>query len=181
MTTRTVSQNELRGFTGKHVHQHCSQLIEHLLETATESEYYDQLMQVSRQENYREACEYEGWAVAERDGWTCIIRGDRVYDDCLNSPVDIEDLDEDCDIDPDDANVWRLLAESEGIEPDSTDACEYWIVSDNLAHWLGERGEMVSTDIYGLTVWGRAGTGQAIYMDSVIRKIYAILLEARAA
>ena len=41
--------------------------------------------------------------------------------------------------------------------------------------WLGdkllEKGERVVKDFYGLTIWGRTCTGQAISMDSVIQAI----------
>lgn len=62
------------------------------------------------------------------------------------------------------------------------DACEYqqeileyWLVSDWLADKLIEHGEPVAKDIHGLTVWGRTCSGQAIYMDGVIARIYESL------
>ena len=41
-----------------------------------------------------------------------------------------------------------------------------------LAARLEERGEVIERDFYGLTIWGRAGTGQAILLDNVICSIY---------
>ena len=52
---------------------------------------------------------------------------------------------------------------------------EHWIVSDRLKEDLEILGETVSSDFFGLTVWGRSTTGQAIYMDWVIRVIAACL------
>ena len=54
---------------------------------------------------------------------------------------------------------------------------EHWIVSDWLADKLAAKGEAVSKDIAGLTVWGRTTTGQAISMDHVIEQIYADLIK----
>lgn len=54
---------------------------------------------------------------------------------------------------------------------------EHWIVSDWLARKLEEQGESVSRDVHGMTVWGRATTGQAISMDYVIQEIVKNLHE----
>lgn len=56
-------------------------------------------------------------------------------------------------------------------EPDGAEIYEHWLVSDWLASKLEERGESVVRDALGLTVWGRATTGQAIYMDAIIQDI----------
>ena len=55
---------------------------------------------------------------------------------------------------------------------DYLEAYEHWIVSDWLASRLEAKGEMVSKDIHGLTVWGRTCSGQAILLDAVICGIY---------
>lgn len=55
-------------------------------------------------------------------------------------------------------------------EPD--EACEHWIVSDFLAEKLKARGEAVG-ELFGLTIWGRTCTGQAIAMDCLIGDIAA--------
>jgi hypothetical protein len=49
---------------------------------------------------------------------------------------------------------------------------EHWIVSSWLANKLEEQGETVVRDFYGLDIWCRATTGQAIYIDWVVQKIY---------
>ena len=51
------------------------------------------------------------------------------------------------------------------------EALEHWLVSEWLGKRLQEEGEMV-IDFYGLTIWGRTTSGQAIYIDSVIEDIY---------
>ena len=49
---------------------------------------------------------------------------------------------------------------------------EHWIVTDWLANKLEPKGEMIERDFYGLTIWGRCCTGQAITLDDVICTIY---------
>ena len=46
------------------------------------------------------------------------------------------------------------------------DVYEYWLVSDWIAEKLEKKGEVIG-DLYGLTIWGRCCTGQAIYLDQV--------------
>lgn len=58
------------------------------------------------------------------------------------------------------------------FDPDPIEALQFFIVTDWLADRLLEKGEMVSKDLAGLTVWGRTTFGQAISMDSVIQDIY---------
>lgn len=49
---------------------------------------------------------------------------------------------------------------------------EHWIVTDWLAERLAEKGEAICKDFYGLTIWGRSCTGQAIALDGVISEIH---------
>ena len=53
---------------------------------------------------------------------------------------------------------------------------EHWIVSSWLADKLEALGETVVEDFYSLTVWARPTTGQAIYMDWPLQKIYQDLI-----
>ena len=50
---------------------------------------------------------------------------------------------------------------------------EHWIISEYLATKLEKEGEAICKDFYGLTLWGRGCTGQAISLDSVICDIIA--------
>lgn len=68
------------------------------------------------------------------------------------------------------AEGWKELASEFGIDPIEWEAYEHWIVSGWLANRLIERGYTVR-ELFGLTVWARGGTGQAIYMDGVIQDI----------
>jgi hypothetical protein len=65
--------------------------------------------------------------------------------------------------------------EIDDVEPYDREVFEHWIVSDWLADQLAERGEKVDKDFYGLTVWARTTTGQAIASDSVMEDIVAAL------
>jgi hypothetical protein len=51
------------------------------------------------------------------------------------------------------------------------DVYEHWSVTEWLGERLEEQGEKV-IDFYGLTVWCRTCTGQAILLDGVIQNIY---------
>jgi hypothetical protein len=74
--------------------------------------------------------------------------------------------------------AWRDAFDEMGEhQPDGDEIYEHWIVSDWLADKLKAKGETVARDICGLTIWGRATTGQAIYIDGVIEAIARDLVE----
>jgi hypothetical protein len=77
--------------------------------------------------------------------------------------------------------TWGELCDEQGIEPYEWEIFEHWSVSQWLADKLIEQGERVDTDFAGMCVWGRTTTGQAISMDSVIRRIVEKLYAAEAA
>jgi hypothetical protein len=56
------------------------------------------------------------------------------------------------------------------IEVEGRTIYEHWLVTPFLAKQLEQRGELVQ-DVFGLQVWGRTCTGQAIYLDDVIHNI----------
>ena len=66
---------------------------------------------------------------------------------------------------------WEGVAEQEEIEPYQVDALEHYLVSPFLAERLTKNDEIINLDFYGLVLWGRTTSGQAIYCDSVIRRI----------
>jgi len=57
------------------------------------------------------------------------------------------------------------------LEPEILEPLEFWIVSDYLGNKLKEKGEIVSNDFMGFTIWGRCASGQAILLDGVITEI----------
>lgn len=82
-----------------------------------------------------------------------------------------------------DCDSWQEACELHDIDPSDyrREVFEHWIVSDWLANRLEEHGELVLRDLFGLTVWGRTCTGQAIALDSVIGAIYDALHQEVAA
>jgi hypothetical protein len=71
-----------------------------------------------------------------------------------------------------DADAWQDFCAAHELEPHRHEIYEHWIVSDRLTARLEERGEVIERDFYGLTIWGRACSGQAILLDDVICSIY---------
>ena len=75
--------------------------------------------------------------------------------------------------------AWQEAFDSvEEEAPDGSEIFEHWLVTDDLACRLKEQGESVADDVCGMTVWGRATTGQAIYADAVFQRIARNILEA---
>jgi hypothetical protein len=74
------------------------------------------------------------------------------------------------------AESWEDLCHQENINVDNyqREVLEHWVISGYLARKLEEHGETVFTFL-GLTIWGRATTGQSIAMDAVICDIYDTL------
>jgi hypothetical protein len=77
------------------------------------------------------------------------------------------------------AASWLDFGHTYDLEPQRHEIYEHWIVSEWLAAQLEQRGEVVERDFHGLTIWGRACTGQAILLDEVICAIYDELQKAR--
>ena len=74
----------------------------------------------------------------------------------LFAMIDINTLDEE------DKDTWFYLDNSS----------EQWVVSEYLGKKLESKGEPIARNFAGHSIWGRKIQGQAIYMDSVINKIY---------
>ena len=62
----------------------------------------------------------------------------------------------------------ELYEESEIVEEEK-EVCEWWFVTEYFARKLEAQGELVIHA--GHHIWGRLGSGQAIYLDSVIGRI----------
>jgi len=74
-----------------------------------------------------------------------------------------------------DAENWQELCEEQNIEVDdyTPEIFEHWIITDWLADKLENHGHKVLRDFFGLTIWCRPTTGQAILLDGVISQICA--------
>jgi len=68
---------------------------------------------------------------------------------------------------------------NDGGELEVSEVFEYWIVADWFARELKQRGEVIDMDFYGLTIWGRCTTGQAISMDWIVQDILKDIVESR--
>lgn len=68
-------------------------------------------------------------------------------------------------------NVSNFLSRIEESDELFLESCEQWVVSEYLGRQLKNKGEIVES-FCGHTIWGRKTSGQAIYMDSIIKKIY---------
>ena len=151
--TLTASyQNAVRKLVDREVHYCVSMLISELAQNDS-GEYYEDILNVCIQDDWQEAAEQAGWQNFEDEFGVNCYRDES--DDQTYAAAD-----------------WQELCEAFDIEPYTREAYEHWIVSDWLADKLEAAGEMVSKDIYGLTIWGRCTTGQAILLDGVICGIY---------
>ena len=81
--------------------------------------------------------------------------------------------DEECGFTVSDASDWQELCQDEDIETDGyeSEIFEHWTVSGFLARKLAKHGHRVLDDFFGLTIWGRPTSGQAILLDGVISDI----------
>lgn len=70
------------------------------------------------------------------------------------------------------ARGWQEVCDEYGLDPETHEVYEHWLVSSWLARKLEAEGEVVG-EFAGLTIWGRTTTGQAIYIDGVIETITA--------
>lgn len=60
-------------------------------------------------------------------------------------------------------------------EPPTTEALQFFIVSDWLADKLGDVGALVAHDVLGFAIWGRSECGQCLTMDSDLHRVAALL------
>ena len=149
----TKNQEIKRRLVNREVIYCVSTLVYELAQKAEEfPEYTDDLYGAFQAEpDYQEAAEAEGWTYDEED----------------DSYIDSEGyIDTTC-------SSWEDVCYGHSIDAyDYTpEVFEHWLVSNWLADKLEEHGEKVLRDFFGLTVWCRCTTGQAILLDGVISRI----------
>lgn len=151
-------------------------------------DYYEDLMPLLEQEDWKEAFEDAGYEVIEGPDGNFYAINTREY------PKNLEDFEEfephqDHFEEPvtqeeqyiaylaangkeiDEPDGFREACEVVGIdEPYRHEAYEHWAITPWFGEKLKEHGEMVG-ELFNLTIWGRCTTGQAISMDGVIREI----------
>ena len=148
-------QNKLRDFVDREVYCCVSMLI---YELGQNEKYMDEILEFSSQ--------YETLYTAE---FTCDKCDNSWETEGLETDDETENA-EDCpECGEKDVKPWN---HEEYQSDDPTEALEHWIVSKWLAYRLEEKGEMITHDFYGLAIWGRRCSGQAILLDGVIKQIY---------
>ena len=68
---------------------------------------------------------------------------------------------------------WEEVADYLGIEPQTVEALQFWLVSDWLARRLEESDALVAQGVLGLNIWGRTECGQGLDMDADLRAVAA--------
>lgn len=94
--------------------------------------------------------------------------------DILDEDADLS-TDEGCNFETSNADDWQELCDTESVDVDDyrSEIYEHWIVTDYLARKLEDHGHKVMRDFFGMTIWCRPTTGQAILLDGVISEICA--------
>jgi len=157
----SVKNQEIkRRFVNREVFYNVSILIDELAKKIDmlEPEDYEELMKVIEKPDYETAVENDHDCHVQYskklDGYVWVNKDTHE----ISEPFDTyNEACEDC-------------VQENNLDYDYLEIYEHWIVSDFLARKLKAHGEAVG-EILGLTVWGRATTGQAICLDYVISKI----------
>lgn len=136
--------------------------------------YADELANIASREpdadDYREAAAYS----ETNELREVVVQADGDVWKWRSGPHDVWSVGNDSAV-----QAWReAFAELGQDDPDGTDCLEHWLVTDDLARRLRERGESVADDVSGLTIWGRCTSGQAIYADAVLQTIARDILNA---
>jgi len=150
-----ATQEQVRKLVDEHVNDNVSELVLHLAENQNH-EYVEEVYSILDQPDYvNPACD-AGINVMQDDFNSFWITSP---DEDPDGPYDAE------------AEAWQAACENHNIESYTNEAYEWYIVSDWMKFQLEKRGEMVA-EIFGLNIWGRACSGQAIYLDYVMQTIY---------
>ena len=120
--------------------------------------FYDEILDICSKPDYEEAVRYaDSLHVIYSNYFGGFVWVDR-ENHTISEPFDTE------------AEAYDNCCYENSLDPEYIEAYEHWIVTDWLAKKLEAHGEMVG-DIFGLTIWGRTCSGQAILLDYVISKI----------
>ncbi len=152
----TANQDIKQKFVNREVIYCVSNLVYELAKKVDEfPEYSDDLYGAFEGvPDYEEAAIAEGWDIDKDGGF-------------INEQINEKS----------DASTWQELCEEYKIDCWNSDyipeVYEHWIVSDYLADKLEAHGEKVLRDFFGMTIWCRTTSGQAILLDHVISEICA--------
>ena len=161
-------QDAVRKLVDREVHYCVSTLIYELAKLDS-GDYYEDILNVCIQDDWTEAATYH---TSELDRDECAEILDGIGIQVFDSET-VETLREAIDTNIEDGTIdAQEFCDDHRLDPVTNEAYEHWIVSDWLAGKLEDAGEMVARDLYGLTIWGRCTTGQAILLDGVMCGIY---------
>ena len=130
----------------------CSNLVYELGQTEL---YQDDILELCTGQNWEDAAYDEGWRQTEETDTT---KGN-FHKSISKTSLEISH-----------ADSWQELCEEQGINPYDVEVFEHWAVTNWFSEKLKEHGEIVG-ELFDFTLWGRCTTGQAIYMDGIIREI----------
>ena len=134
-------------------------------ELSRKEEYMEDLIDLMVKENYSEPVEwYIESEVSVIDAMEWLIDYNMDMPGTGNAKIQLKAF-----LTNNEDALWEF-ANDHNIDPEQTEALEHWIVSEWLARKLKEKGEIVG-EFLGMTIWGRACTGQAILLDGVIEEI----------
>lgn len=151
----------IQDFVKREVIYCVSALIHNLTDYETCPVFAEQAQELCQgKSDYESAARAHGWYVNDKENFETVTGTDIPDEITSFGPTD-----------PD--GGWSTLCEAEGIEPHIAEIHEHWIVSEQLARKLQAKGERVSLDFQGLTIWGRSQNDQEIFMDDVIQDIYS--------
>lgn len=173
-----VNQRILSKLVDREVLCCVSSLIDHLIKHPEGTEHEYELMNLCQSKDWEAAWDgADKKLVKDSDGDTYIVDND--YQPPERGPdMDDDEYEIECDSDlmaygeayDGDDDDYQALCEAANIDPEYRDVYEHWAVTSWFAERLSEQGETVE-EVFGLHVWGRCCTGQAIHMDGVIGAI----------
>jgi len=156
----TENQEIKRKFVDREVIYCVSYLISELSKLQEHLDYQDQeaLWNLQSTPDYESTVDYyDGIHVMHSkylDGYVWVNRSLNVISDPFDTKYE----------------AYKDCCEENNIDYDYFEAYEHWVVSKYLGDKLKDKGEMVD-DFFGMTVWGRCTSGQAILLDGVISEI----------
>jgi len=165
-TTKELTESEKQKIAGRLVENNIIHNVSHLVsEIAKKYEYCDDFYHLFSKDDWEEAAEE--------------------YIQCQMHPNDMYDYLEEQGIEHDETSdnlalvlenvqkneTYHDFCNDYNVDPHQTEIFEHWIVSGWLAEKLEAKGHVIEKDFFGLIIWGRPTTGQAILLDYDIQQI----------
>lgn len=141
-----INQSIKGYFVSKQVIQNVTTLILHLIESEYKGDYEDEMYNLYSTYDYKSSAENNGWIYNDKKKQWTNVDSKKVY------------------------KTAKELCDEESLYCDYIEVYEYWIVTKWFADKLKEKGEIVE-ELFGLNIWGRTTTGQAILLDLVVSEI----------